>query len=338
MNYRPLGQSDLNVSELCFGTMTFTGEKGWKRIGNMEHREAQEIVDACLDAGVNFFDTADIYSDGAAETILGKALKHRRREAIITTKVGYRTAPGPDGTGCSRKHIFHACEESLQRLDTDYIDLYLIHAFDPAVPLEETMEALHDLVQQGKVRHIGCSNFTGWQVTKAMAIVNQNGWTKFINMQSLYNLVQRDIEYEIVPACLDQGIGITVWGALAGGFLSGKYRKDSSWPQGTRLAKPGAHYPFDEENGYRIIQELETIAKTHNGTVAQVALHWLLQRPGVASIVIGARTKEQLIDNLSLDGWQMTHEETKTLDKLSAPHEIYPHWYNNVFRKDRMSP
>lgn len=335
MIYRYLGNSGLQVSALCFGAMTFTGENGWKHVGSLGQKEADEIIAYCIDKGVNFFDTADIYSSGESEKILGKALGTKRKDAVICTKVGFRIGDGVNDTGCSRSRIMRGCEESLRRLGTDYIDLYLIHAYDPAVPLEETMQGLNDLVREGKVRYVGCSNFTGWQLMKAAMISRENGWPKLINVQVLYNLVQRDVESDILPVCLDQGIGMTIWGPLAGGFLSGKYRKNLPWPTGTRLVKPGAHNPFDEEKGFSIINELEKIAEARDTTISQAGLNWLLQKRGVTSIVVGARYKSQLIDNLKVVEWNMTPDEIRKLDDISIPQKIYPHWYNDIYRKDR---
>jgi aryl-alcohol dehydrogenase-like predicted oxidoreductase len=224
MRYRFLGNSGLEVSEICFGVMTFTGKKGWTHLGESSQKEANYLTALALDKGVNFFDTADIYSAGISEEMLGKALSGKRREAVITTKCGFEMYPGPNGNGLSRRRVIEACEDSLKRLKTDYIDVYMIHSFDFIVPLEETMSAMDHLVKQGKVRYIGCSNFPAWQLIKAMYLSEKNGWEKFINIQSYYSLLGRDIESELVPACVDQGIGITVWSPLHGGILTGKYR------------------------------------------------------------------------------------------------------------------
>jgi aryl-alcohol dehydrogenase-like predicted oxidoreductase len=336
MRQRFLGSSGIMVSELCLGAMTFTGESGWRHVGELGQKEADEFVRVALDAGVNFFDTADIYSAGESERILGKALGRRRHEAIVATKVGFRMGPGINDDGLSRTRILEGCTASLKRLGTDYIDLYQVHSYDPLVTLEETLCALNDLVREGKVRYIGCSNFTGWQLMKASAISREHGWERFVSLQALYSLVARDLEYELVPVCLDQGLGILPWSPLAGGFLTGKYRKGHPWPKGTRLTRPEDRFPFDQEKAYRVVEELDRIAQAHHGSVAQVALNFLLRKPGVTSLVIGARTREQLTDNLKAAEWELPPEEVSRLDALSEPPKIYPHWYFEVFRKDRL--
>jgi aryl-alcohol dehydrogenase-like predicted oxidoreductase len=336
MKTRFLGQSGLQVSELCFGAMMFVGNDGWRHLSEIGQNEADTIVHTALDAGINFFDTADIYSEGESEKILGRALGSRRHEAVIGTKGGFRTGPGPNDTGCSRQHLLKACDDSLKRLNTDYIDLYQIHSYDAVTPLEETMEALDTLVRQGKVRYVGCSNFTGWQLMKAMAISRENGFHTFVALQPLYSLVSRDIELELVPVCLDQGLGILPWGPLAGGFLTGKYRPSAPWPAGTRLKSPNDRLPFNVEKGYRVVEALESIAHAHDGTISQAALNYLLQKPGVTSVIFGARTVEQLRENIRTTEWSLASEEMERLDQLSAPDKTYPHWYFDIFRKDRL--
>jgi aryl-alcohol dehydrogenase-like predicted oxidoreductase len=336
MKTKFLGQSGLQVSELCFGAMMFVGDRGWRQLSELGQQEADAIVGTALDAGVNFFDTADNYSDGESERILGRALGKRRKEAVIGTKGGFRTGPGPNDTGCSRQHMLEACEASLRRLGTDYIDLYQIHSYDFITPLEETLEALDTLVRQGKVRYIGCSNFTGWQLMKAMALSREMGLHRFVSLQALYSLVSRDLELELVPVCLDQGLGILPWGPLAGGFLTGKYRPHAPWPTGTRLRSPEDHFPFDDRKGYSIVEALDVIARAHGGTVAQAAVNYLLQKPGVTSVIFGARSMEQLRENLRAAEWSLTPEEMTELDTLSAPPKTYPHWYFDIYRKDRM--
>ncbi len=336
MKTRFLGQSGLQVSELCFGAMMFVGNKGWRHLSDIGQKEADTMVGASIDAGINFFDTADIYSDGESERILGQALGSRRKEAIIGTKGGFRTGPGPNETGCSRLHLLEACNASLKRLNTDFIDLYQIHSFDFLIPLEETLEALDTLVRQGKVRYIGCSNFTGWQLMKAMAISRELGLHRFVSLQALYSLVTRDIEAELVPVCLDQGLGILPWGPLAGGFLTGKYRAHAPWPTGTRLRKPEDRFPFDEQKGYAIVDELDTIARAHDGSIAQAALNYLLQKPGITSVIFGARSMEQLQENIRATEWSLTADEMERLDRLSMTAKSYPHWYFDIYRKDRL--
>ena len=336
MKTRFLGNSGLQVSELCFGAMMFVGEHGWRHLSSIGQTEADVIVGTALDAGINFFDTADIYSDGESERILGKALGSRRKDAVIGTKVGFRTGPGSNDTGCSRLHILQACDVSLKRLNTDYIDLYQIHSYDAVTPLEETLEALDSLVRQGKVRYIGCSNFTGWQLMKAMSISRERGLHRFVSLQALYSLVSRDLELELVPACEDQGLGILPWGPLAGGYLTGKYRRHAAWPSGTRLKRPEDSFPFDIEKGYVIVEELDAIARAHDVTVAQAALNYLLRKRSVTSVIFGARTIEHLRENIRATGWSLTPEEMERLDRVSAPTKTYPHWYFDIFRKDRL--
>ncbi len=337
MNYRFLGKSGLQVPELCFGAMTFTGDNGWNHLAHLGLKEAKEIIDICFDHGLTFFDTADVYSSGTSEEILGKALGPRRKEAIIATKVGFRMLPGPNGDGCSRPRILDGCDASLKRLGTDYIDLLYVHSYDPVVPLGETMEALNDLVRQGKVRYLGCSNFTAWQIMKSVMIARENGWTKFVAVQPCYNILQRDLEYELLPVCEDQGIGILPWSPLAGGFLAGKYRRNHPWPKNTRITKPGGHFPFDEELAYCVIDEIEKIACAHRATIPQVALAWLLRKRSISSLVIGARNNKQLLDNVKSFDLEIGADEWAAVDALTKPKEMYPHWHINYFRKDRLT-
>lgn len=327
MKMRFLGKTGIKVSELCFGTMTFGGRSFFKYVGQLGQKEANTLVDMSLEAGINFFDTADVYSQGLSEEMLGKALGKRRKGIILATKVRGKMGPGPNDVGLSRHHIIEACNASLKRLGTDYIDLYQVHNFDPDTPQEETMRALDDLVRQGKVRYIGCSNYSGWQLMKAMAISNKRGWERFVTLQALYSLLARDLENEMVPLCLDQGMGILVWSPLSGGFLSGKYRRGKPKPKGTRLTAPQPRFlQLDEEKGFDIVEELDKIAKAHNATVAQAALNYLLAKEGVSSVIIGARTPEQLADNLKTTDWEMSVEEVSRLDEMSQPVPVYPYW------------
>lgn len=336
MNMRFLGGSGLEVSPLCFGAMMLVGDSGWRHLSTIGVREATEMVSITLDAGVNFFDTADIYSAGASEEILGEALGARRKDAIITTKVGFRTGPGLHDIGLSRQHVLESCHASMRRLRTDYIDLYLLHTYDPLVPLEETLRALEDLVRQGKVRYIGCSNFMAWYLMKALGIADARGWTRFAAIQSLYALTNRDIEAELVPACIDQGVGIMVWGPLAGGFLTGKYRKGGEWPGGTRIASPRDHLPFDEDRAYRTVDVLDQVAQEHGVTTAEVAIAWVLHQRGVSSVVFGARTREQLLINLRAADIQLNPGDLSRLDEVSRPPRPYPQWHYDVFSKERL--
>jgi aryl-alcohol dehydrogenase-like predicted oxidoreductase len=324
---RYLGKTGVKVSEICFGTMTFGGRGFWKSIGRNDQKEADRLVGMALDAGVNFFDTADVYSEGLSEEMLGKALGSRREEVILATKVRGTMGPRPNDVGLSRHHILEGCHASLRRLGTDRIDLYQVHSFDPGTPLEETMRALDDLVRQGKVRYVGCSNFAGWQLMKALAISGRQGLEPFVTLQAYYSLVARDLENELVPLCLDQGLGILPWSPLAGGSLTGKYRRGDERPQGARRSDPdGQFLQFDEEQGYDIVEELDRIAKERGGTVSQAALNYLLAKPCVSSVIIGARTEEQLKENLGTVEWEMTPEEITRLDALSPPPRVYPNW------------
>jgi len=323
MRMRFLGKAGIKVSELCLGTMTFGSHMNRKELGELGQKEADCIVGIALDGGVNFFDTADAYSEGQSEEILAKALGKRRKEIILATKVRHRMGSGPNDIGLSRHHIIEGCEASLRRLGTDYIDLYQMHSFDLNTPLEETLRALDNLVRQGKVRYIGCSNFAGWQLMKALAISDKDNLERFITLQALYSLVARDLEYELVPLCLDQGLGILTYRPLGGGSLSGKYRRGKPRPKDARLSdlNPG----FVEQKAYDIIEELDLIAKSHNATVTQAALNYLLRKPGVSSVIIGIRTPEQIRDNLKTTDWVMPSEEVARLDEISKPASIYPY-------------
>ncbi len=326
MKMRFMGKTGIQVSRICLGTLTFGGREFYSHIGTLNQKEAGVLVDIALDAGVNFFDTADIYSMGLSEEILGKVLGTRRKNAIVATKVRGRMGSGPNDVRLSRHHIIEGCDASLKRLGTEYIDLYQLHSYDPNTPLEETLRALDDLVRWGKVRYIGVSNFTGWQLMKALAISEKHGWEKFATLQAQYSLLSRDIEYDLVPLCLDQGLGILTWSPLSGGFLSGKYRRGQPRPEGARLSDPNARFMgFDEEKGYDIVEELDRISKKHNGTVAQAALNYLLHKPGVTSVIISARTPEQLADNLKTTDWEMTQEEVARLDEFTRLAPLYPH-------------
>ena len=336
MKMRLLGNSGLKVSEICFGAMTFGGKGYWKVIGELEQKDANELVNLSLDSGVNFFDTADIYSEGLSEEMLGKALGNHRKEIILATKVRGRTGKGLNDVGLSRHHIIENCNASLKRLGTDYIDLYQLHSFDPFTPQEETLRALDDLVRAGKVRYIGASNHTGWQLMKALAISDKQNLEKFITLQAYYSLVARDLENELVPLCLDQKLGILPWSPLGGGFLTGKYRKGKERPKNARRSDRESQFlQFDEEKGFDIVDELERIAKNHNATIAQAALNYLLRKPGVSSVIIGARTKEQLANNLKSSDWEMTPEEVTKLDALSMPPKVYPYWMLQRTIQDR---
>jgi aryl-alcohol dehydrogenase-like predicted oxidoreductase len=337
MDYRQLGNSGLRVSALTLGTMTFGGRDKFANVGTTDVDGATRQVDMCLDAGINLIDTADVYSDGLSEEIVGRTLRGRRDRVLLATKARMPMGDGPNDAGLSRHHIIRACEASLRRLDTDYIDLYQVHEWDGATPLEETLDALDHLVNTGKVRYIGCSNYAGWHVMKALGISERRGLQRFVSQQIYYSLQARDAEYELVPVSLDQGLGILVWSPLAGGLLSGKYRRGEQGPEGSRHLTDWNEPPVrDEEALYDIIEALVEIAEEHGGSPAQVALAWLLGRPGVASVVVGARTDEQLADNLGAADRVLGDDERARLDELSAPPLLYPYWHQAKTANDRL--
>jgi aryl-alcohol dehydrogenase-like predicted oxidoreductase len=338
MDYRQLGRSGLRVSSLTLGTMTFGGRGKFANTGTTDAQGAARQLDMCLDAGVNVIDTADAYSDGVSEEIIGSILKGRRDRVLVATKARFPTGTGPNDAGLSRHHLIRACEASLRRLGTDHIDLFQVHEWDGQTPLEETLRALDDLVRAGKVRYVGCSNFTGWQMTKALGISERLGLERFVSTQVYYSLQARDAEYEIVPACLDQGVGILIWSPLAGGLMSGKYRRGQEGPAGARHLTDWDEPPVrDEEATYDVIDVLVEIAEARGVSGAQVALAWLLGRPGVTSLVIGARTDEQLADNLKAAELELSADERARLDEVSAPPLIYPHWHQANTASDRLS-
>ena len=336
MKTRFLGNTGVRVSELCFGAMTFGGKGYWKNIGQVEQKEADELVKTAIEGGINFFDTADVYSEGRSEEILGRALGNNRKDIVLATKVRGRTGAGPNDVGLSRKHIIDSCNASLKRLSTDYVDLYQVHSFDPRTPLDETLRALDDLVREGKVRYIGASNFTGWQLMKALAISEKQNLEKFVTLQALYSLIARDLENELVPLSLDQKLGILTWSPLGGGFLTGKYRRGMPRPEGARRSDPTDQFlQFDEEKGFDIVSELEKTARNHGATITQAALNYLLRKAGVTSVIIGAKNKEQLSDNLKTADWEMSAEEVARLDELSKPPKVYPYWMLERMSLDR---
>jgi len=334
MNF--LGNSGIKVSELCFGAMTFGGRGYWRAIGEVEQHDANDIVAMAIDGGINFFDTADVYSEGLSEEILGKALGSKRKEIVLATKVRGRTGKGPNDIGLSRLHIIENCNASLKSLGTDYIDLYQVHNFDPYTPLEETLRALDGLVRDGKVRYIGASNFSGWQLMKALAISEKHNLEKFVTLQAFYSLIARDLENELIPLCLDQKLGILPWSPLGGGFLTGKYKRGEKRPENARRTdKENQFLKFDEDKGFDIIDELEKIAKNHEATITQSSLNYLLRKPAVTSVIIGAKSKEQLADNLGTTKWEMTPEEVKRLDEVSILPRAYPYWMQQMMNADR---
>jgi aryl-alcohol dehydrogenase-like predicted oxidoreductase len=336
MKMRFLGNTGIKVSEICFGAMTFGGRSFWKIIGEVDQKEATDIVNTAIERGINFFDTADVYSEGMSEEILGKALGSNRKNIILATKVRGRTGKGSNEIGLSRHHIIENCNASLKRLGTDYIDLYQVHSFDPSTPMEETLRALDDLVRVGKVRYIGASNHTGWQLMKALSISEKQNLEKYVTLQAYYSLIARDLEYELVPLCLDQKLGILTWSPLGGGFLTGKYRRGKNRPDGARRSDPVDQFlQFDENKGFDIVDELERIANNHKATITQAALNYLLRKPGVSSVITGARNREQIEDTLKTTDWEMTSEEVKRLDDLSKLQRVYPYWMLEGNLRDR---
>lgn len=328
MEYRFLGRSGLKVSVLSFGTMTFGGAEFWGKLGQVQVEEARAQIDACLEHGVNLFDTADIYSNGQSEEILGAALGGRRKDVLIATKGYGPMGAGVNDLGATRYHLIRACEASLRRLNTDYIDLYQLHNYDALTPMEETMRALDDLVRSGKVRYIGHSNFPGWALSKATAISKQHGWERCISQQVYYSLLAREAEHELVPAGLDQGLGMLIWSPLSFGLLSGKVRRGQPVPEGSRLAAMEGPGTVDMERVYNIVDELAGIAAARSVSVPQVALNWLRAKPGVSSIILGARNLTQLQDNLATGKWELSAEEMQRLDDVSAVPAPYPYWHN----------
>ena len=321
MNYRTLGSSDLKISEFSFGCMTF-GNDQW-RVGGLDEKQSAELVSLAIERGVNFFDTADIYAYGDSERILGKVLKGRREKVLIATKVGSRMSPRPDDAGLSRGHIADSCEASLRRLGTDRIDLYQIHCWDSRTPLEETLQALDELVKRGKVRYLGASNLAAWQLAKALRLQRENRWAPFVSLQPYYSLAGRDIENELVPLCEEEKIGILPWAPLAGGYLSGKYRHGQ---RGRRTDSIGEFPPVDKGRGEKILDKLEEIGRARGLEPAQVALAWLKSRPQISSVIVGAKNSRQLESNLAASAVLLTAEEAGVLDKISAPELPYPQW------------
>ncbi len=316
MEYLPLGNTGLYVSRICLGAMTFGQDPIFAAIGNLGEKEVQALVDRAFDAGINFFDTANLYTMGQSEILLGKAIGKRREDAVIATKVYNPFTNDMNALGTSRKAIMREVESSLKRLGTDYIDLYQVHSWDPTTPLEETLSALDDLVRSGKVRYIGLSNFTGWQIAKAYGISEAKGFHRFVSSQSYYSLAGRELEYEVLPAVRDLNMGVMVWSPLAGGFLTGKYTGDTV-EQGRR-----SHFsfpPVDLEKGDKIVEVLREIAATHHATPAQIALAWLLQQPGITSVIVGARRLDQLEDNIASVEIKMSADERTRLNEVSQP-------------------
>jgi aryl-alcohol dehydrogenase-like predicted oxidoreductase len=331
MEFRQLGRSGLRVPILAFGTATFGGANDFYRAwGSTDVAEAKRLVDLCLDAGVSFFDTANSYSTGMAEEILGAAIAGRRQDIILASKATFPMGPGPNDAGSSRHFLRRACEDSLRRLRTDHIDVYYMHGFDENTPVEETLKALDALVTSGKVTYVACSNFSGWQLMKSLAISDRYGWAPYVAHQAYYSLVAREYEWELMPLAIDQGVGTVAWSPLAGGALAGKVRRGQPIPDGTRVSQLGLERAGDVERLFDIVAVLEEIARETGKTVPQVALNWVLHRPTVASVVIGARSEIQLRENLAAADWRLDSAHVARLDAVSNRRPIYPYWHQRL--------
>jgi aryl-alcohol dehydrogenase-like predicted oxidoreductase len=337
MEYRQLGSSGLKVSTLTLGTMTFGGGGEFAKVGSTQVDEAREQVDLALEAGVNLIDTADVYSDGLSEEIVGQVVEGRRDDVLIASKVRFPMGGGPNDGGLSRHHVVRGCEASLRRLGTDHLDLYQLHEWDGLTPLEETFEALRSLVDAGKVRYVGISNYAGWQLVKAVTTAERIGAPRPVSQQIYYSLQGREAEYELVPATLDQGLGVLVWSPLAGGLLSGKYRRGEQPAEGRQLSDWGEPPVYDEDALYDTIDVLVTVAEERGAHPAQVALAWTLSRPGITSVVIGARTTDQLRSNLAAADLQLDDAEIARLEEVSRPPLLYPYWHQASTAADRLS-
>ena len=336
MEYRQLGNSGLKVPVLGFGTATFGGSNEFFRAwGETDVKEASQLVDICLEAGVTLFDTADVYSSGMSEEILGKAIAGRRDKVLISTKATFPMGEGPNEAGSSRHYLLKACEASLKRLGTDYIDIYTLHGFDAQTPVEETLHTLESLVQKGMVRYIACSNFSGWHLMKSLAVSDNNGWTRYVGHQAYYSLIGRDYEWELMPLALDQGVGTIVWSPLGWGRLTGKLRRGQDLPAKSRLHVTAALGPqVDTDYLYNVVDVLDEIAQETGKSVPQISLNWLMQRPSVSSIIIGARNEEQLKQNLEAFGWQLSEEQMTRLDQVSQQSRAYPYWHQQGFARN----
>jgi aryl-alcohol dehydrogenase-like predicted oxidoreductase len=342
MEYRQLGGSGLKVPVLSLGTGTFGGGgelfKAW---GQTDVAEATRLVDICLDAGLTMFDSADIYSQGMAEEILGEAIKGRRDKLLISTKSTFLAGQGPNDVGSSRFHLLKSVDGCLRRLKTDYIDLFQLHGFDAVTPVEETLSTLNDLVHAGKIRYIGCSNFSGWHLMKSLAVSDRYGWPRYVAHQAYYSLVGRDYEHELMPLAMDQKVGAVVWSPLGWGRLTGKIRRGQPLPEQSRLQSKlnrDIGPPVPDEQIYNVVDAIDVIAKETGKTVPQIALNWLLQRPSVSTVIIGARNEEQLRQNLASVGWNLTAEQVKQLDDASAKTPAYPYWHQKGFAERNPFP
>ncbi|MDX2138637.1 MAG: aldo/keto reductase [Chloroflexota bacterium] len=335
MEHRILGNSGFSIPVLTFGTGTFGGNGPFfSKWGSSDVAEATRLIDICLDAGLTMFDTADVYSRGQSEEILGEAIAGRRDKVLLSTKATFRMSSEPNDVGTSRFHLLRSCEASLRRLKTDYIDLYIMHGFDARTAVEETLRALDTLVQSGKVRYIACSNFSGWHLMKSLAVSEKYGWARYMANQAHYSLLRREFEWELMPLALDQQVSTLVWGPLSQGRLSGKFRRNQPIPPGSRIAQGAGEGPdIPDDFFYNVIDVLDAISAETGKTVAQVAINWLLQRPSVASVVIGARHEAQLHDNLGAVGWNLTAEQVARLDAVSETDTIYPYWHQRGFKE-----
>jgi aryl-alcohol dehydrogenase-like predicted oxidoreductase len=340
MEYRLLGRSGLKVPVLCFGVATFGGGTEFFRAwGATDVEEAKRLIGLCLDAGVNFFDTADVYSNGLSEQILGKAIEGKRHDLLISTKATFPMGKGPNDMGSSRFHLINSVEASLKRLGTDYIDIYHLHGFDALTPIEETLDTLNTLVRTGKVRYIACSNFSGWHLMKSLAVSERYGWARYVGYQGYYSLIGREYEWELMPLALDQGVGTLVWSPLGWGRLTGKIRRGAPLPETSRLHKASAEGPqVDDEYLYDVVDGLDAVAKETGRSVPQVALNWLLQRPTISSVIIGARNEEQLKQNLAAADFKLTDAQVAALDKASDRPLIYPYWHQRQFAERNPPP
>jgi aryl-alcohol dehydrogenase-like predicted oxidoreductase len=334
MDHRPLGASGFQVPVLSLGTATFGGEGAFEGFGTSDVAEATRLVDMCLDAGLTMFDSADAYSAGKSEEILGRAIRGRRDRVILSTKSAFRVGPGPNDVGSSRYHLLRAVEGSLRRLGTDYIDLYQLHAFDRTTPVEETLGTLDGLVRAGKIRYIGCSNFSGWHLMKSLAVSKAYGLARYVAHQAYYSLVGRDYEWELMPLGLDQGVGCVAWSPLGFARLTGKIRRGQPLPETSRLRHAGATAggpTVPDDYLFRVVDALDAVAAETGKTVPQVAINWVLRRPSVSSVIIGARTEEQLRQNLGAVGWSLSPEQVARLDAASATPPSYPTWHQRLY-------
>jgi aryl-alcohol dehydrogenase-like predicted oxidoreductase len=342
VEYRQLGGSGLKVSALSFGAATFGGgNEFFNAWGSSDVDEASRLVDLCLDAGVNLFDVADVYSDGLAEEVLGKAIAGKRNRLLISTKATFRMSKSKDvnDVGSSRLHLIASVEGSLKRLGIEYIDIYHMHGFDATAPVEETLDTLNTLVRAGKIRYIACSNFSGWHLMKSLAVSDRYGWSRYVAHQVYYSLIGREYEWELMPLGLDQKVGALVWSPLGWGRLTGKIRRGHPLPETSRLHKTAENGPpVDDEYLYKVVDAIDAIAKETGKTVPQIALNWLLQRPTVASVIIGARNEEQLKQNLASAEWNLTAEQVKKLDAASEVTAIYPYWHQWQFVERNPKP